>query len=655
MAMQFAHPHILWLMLPAMLLLVWFMIWSWRKRQRLMTRFIQARLLPGLTVRLAPRREQARRFLLLTVVALLFLTLARPQWGYSWEEAHRRGLDIVVAVDTSRSMLAQDVLPNRLERAKLATLDLLRLAAADRLALVAFAGTAFLQCPLTLDDQAFRQSLAALDTRIIPQGGTAMAAAIRAALGAFKDEDNFKVLILISDGEDHDDQAATAAREAAERGLRIFTLGVGTPAGEVLRTVNEEGALEYIKDPQGNVVKSRLNETLLQQVATVGQGFYLPLAAPDSIDTLYEEGLAPLPKSEISSRLMRRYHERFYWPLGLALLLLALETVLPRAGRRRPETPTGRKSPLQTIAPILAGWAVWLLSPQASAASPGTALKAYNDGHYETALEAYEQLLEKKPRDPVLSYNLGTSAYQAGDFPRAAQAFTNALTAPDLTLQQKGFYNLGNTLFRLGESTTDFDGKSDLWIQATNSFNAALQLDPDDPDARNNLDYVRRRLEELQQQQQQQQPGDQGEQNHEQQDPSQDDSSQDQQQEQQQEGAQQQPQSSQNSGQDQDQEPQEQRDPTASANDGNTQEPSEASKPEPQSQPQPQDPAENEPPPTPSSDPNNPSGQPEAATPGQMTPEQARQLLDGQKDNERTMIFLPRRTNMVDPRILRDW
>jgi Ca-activated chloride channel family protein len=612
--MQFAQPHLLWLMLPTLVLLGWFLVWTWRKRQRLMTRFIQARLLAGLTVRLAPRREQIRRILLLLVVALLFLSLARPQWGYSWEEARRRGLDIVVAVDTSRSMLAQDLQPNRLERAKLATLDLLREAAVDRLGLVAFAGSAFLQCPLTLDDQAFRQSLATLNTRVIPQGGTAMAEAIHAALGAFKDEDNFKVLILLSDGEDHDDRALDAAREAAEAGVRIFTLGVGTKSGEVLRAVDEDG-----------------------------QGFYLPLAAPNSIDTLYTEGLAPLPRSEISSRLTRRYHERFYWPLGLAIFLLAIETVLPRARRDRPASHGFRNPPGPSLALIPAVLGAVLATSQAATTSPGTALEAYDNGQYQTALEAYEQLLEKNPDDPRLSYNLGTTAYQAGDFPRAAQAFTNALTAPKLTLQQKGFYNLGNTLFRLGEATTDLAGKSQLWSQATNSFQAALQLDPSDADAQNNLDYVRRRLEELQQQQeqQQQQSDDQGEDNPEQQDQSEnEESTQDQQQ---------QKEEPEESSSDQNQSQEEKAGQDSS---GDTQEGDDG---EEGPEPRPTDPNQNEQENSPPTEPDTQSGSPDTPIPGQMTPQEARQLLDAQKDNERTMIFLPNRTNIIDPRILKDW
>src|ERR1051325_5414353 len=149
--------------------------------------------------------------LLVISVGLLILTLAQPQWGFAWEEARQRGLDIIVAVDTSRSMLAEDIAPNRLARAKLAALDLMRLAKHDRLGLVAFAGTAFLQCPLTLDDEAFRQSVNQLEVGIIPQGGTALAEAIETALSAFKDTgDNHRILVLFTDGEDHDSGALDA-------------------------------------------------------------------------------------------------------------------------------------------------------------------------------------------------------------------------------------------------------------------------------------------------------------------------------------------------------------------------------------------------------------------------------------------------------------
>ncbi|MGA2864055.1 MAG: VWA domain-containing protein [Verrucomicrobiota bacterium] len=332
--MTFAHPQILGLLLvfpPAMLVFFW---WSWRKRQGLMTQFIQARLLPGLTAGISATRQKARLGGLLLAVVCLVLALARPQWGFDWEEAKVRGLDIVVAIDTSKSMLAEDIAPNRLGRAKLAALDLMQRAKSDRLGLVAFAGSAFLQCPLTIDDAAFRQSVEMLDVNTIPQGGTALAEAIDTALTAFKEGDNYKVLALFSDGEDHDSGALEAAKRAAAAGLRIYTIGVGTTAGEILRLKDAHGNSDYVRDEQGNAVKSHLNEELLRQIASATEGgFYLPLRGAKTVDTLYEQGLAKLPKSEHLEKFIKRYHERYQWPLALALGLLLMETLLPERKR----------------------------------------------------------------------------------------------------------------------------------------------------------------------------------------------------------------------------------------------------------------------------------------------------------------------------------
>src|SRR5439155_24704956 len=177
------------------------------------------------------------------------------------EDAKHRGLDVIVAIDISKSMMAEDVAPNRLARAKLAALDLKRLAKTDRVGLIAFAGSAFLQCPLSFEDEAFRQSVNALDVNIIPQGGTALAEAIQTAQAAFKDKtDNHKVLVIYTDGEDHDGHAVEAAKSAAKEGMRIFTVGVGSANGELLRTTDARGRSDYIKDEQGNVVKSHLED-----------------------------------------------------------------------------------------------------------------------------------------------------------------------------------------------------------------------------------------------------------------------------------------------------------------------------------------------------------------------------------------------------------
>src|SRR5437660_6315311 len=282
--MSFGNLQMLWLLLvlpPALLAFFW---WAWRTRQRLMTQFIQARLLSALTVGISARRQKIRLACLILAVVSLLLALARPQWGFDWEEVKQRGLDIVIAIDTSKSMLATDVAPNRLTRAKLAALDLMQQAKSDRLGLVAFAGTAFLQCPLTIDDSAFRQSVESLDVNIIPQGGTALAEAITTALAAFKEDDNYKALVLLTDGEDHDSDAVAAAKKAAAAEMQIFTVGIGTAEGELLRVKDAAGHSDYVRDEQGNVVKSHLNEELLRDIAKETQyGVYLRLQGAKTI------------------------------------------------------------------------------------------------------------------------------------------------------------------------------------------------------------------------------------------------------------------------------------------------------------------------------------------------------------------------------------
>jgi Ca-activated chloride channel family protein len=351
--MTFAQPQLLWLLLlvPALLAFFW---WSWRQRARLMTQFIRARLLPALTVGISPGRQKIRLAALLGAVTFLVLALARPQWGFDWEEAKVRGLDIVVAIDTSKSMLAEDIAPNRLARAKLAALDLMQHARSDRLGLIAFAGEAFLQCPLTIDDSAFRQSVEMLDVNTIPQGGTAIAEAIKTARTAFKEGDSHRVLVLLTDGEDHESGALEAAQEAAQTGLRIYAIGIGTTAGEIMPVKDAKGNADYVRDEQGNVVKSHLNEDLLRQIAgATDGGFYLPLRGAKTIDALFEQGLAKLPKTEREGKFIRHYHERYHWAVALAILCLLVEILLPERKREPKARPPGRPSKTAPAPPFV--------------------------------------------------------------------------------------------------------------------------------------------------------------------------------------------------------------------------------------------------------------------------------------------------------------
>jgi Ca-activated chloride channel homolog len=355
--MNFAFPQLLWLLLvipPALFAFFW---WSWRRRQALMAQFIQARLLSGLISGVSPVRRKIRLACLILAVASVIVALARPLGGLSYEQVKQRGLDIVVAIDTSKSMLATDINPNRLARAKLAALDLMQQAKSDRLGLVAFAGNAFLQCPLTIDDAAFRQSVDALDVNTIPQGGTALAEAIETAQTAFKEGDNYKVIVLMSDGEDHDSGAVEVARKAAAAGVRIYTIGIGTTKGDLMPIKDAQGHPEYVRDEQHNVVMSHLDEDLLREIAAATSAFYLPLSGAKTIDTLFEhpQGLAGLPKSEHQEKIVKQYQERFHWPLGLAILLLLIEMLLPDQKREPKASHVAPEVPGVSPAPPTAG------------------------------------------------------------------------------------------------------------------------------------------------------------------------------------------------------------------------------------------------------------------------------------------------------------
>jgi Ca-activated chloride channel family protein len=501
--MTFAHKNLLWLLLvlpPGMVVFFW---WSWRKRQQLVTRFIQARLLPSLTVGLSPLRDKIRFGCLILAVICLILALARPQWGFDWEEVKQRGLDIVVAIDTSKSMLAEDIPPNRLARAKLAALELMQQARSDRLGLVAFAGTAFLQCPLTIDDSAFRQSVEALDVNTLPQGGTAIAEAIDTALTAFREGDNHRAMVLFTDGEDHDSNALEAAKRAAEAGMKIFTIGIGSVKGELLRLSDGKGRTDYVRDEQGNVVMSHLDEKLLQEIARDTKGFYLPLRGAEAIDTLYKEGLAPMPKSEASQKLVRHYRERYHWFLGSAILLLLVELLLPERKRQAPSrTAITAKStlPRAVALPVLLALAL----PGALMASPSSALRDYKSGKYDRSLKEYERLIESKKDDPRLHFNAGAAAYQNKQYEDAAREFDQALNSPDLKLLQQAYYNRGNSRFYQGEMDADPEKKTKAWEDSLKDFENTLSLNPQDLDAKFNHEFVKKKLEELKQQQQKQ-------------------------------------------------------------------------------------------------------------------------------------------------------
>jgi Ca-activated chloride channel family protein len=672
--MFFARPEMLWLLAVLLPLLVAFLWRAWRTKQRLIREFVQSRLLAQLTVGVSARRQKLRLVLVVLGVAFLLVALARPLYGFAWEEARQRGLDILVAVDTSRSMLATDVPPSRLARAKLAALDLMRAAKADRLGLIAFAGTAFLQCPLTLDDNAFTESVNYIDATVIPQGGTAIAGAIETALKAFESSgDNHKVLILMTDGEDHESGVNEAAEKAAKANVRIFTVGVGSLEGDRLRVVDEQGKTSYVTDLDGQHVVSKLNPELLQRIATTTQGDFLRLTGPDPMKLLYDARLAPLPRRETDTRLFRQYHERFQWPLGLGILLLVAELFVNER-RRVPRTAAvieGSNTELKrqlALPMLLLGVLVWPAHALADKAE-----RDFSAGKFADAQREYERRLASRPQDPRLHYNAGTAAYRAGQFDQAARELGAAVFSPDPQLLARTYYNLGNTLFRLGERADSPTNTLAQWRQAVRNYENTLKLDPKDADAQFNRELVTRKIEELEKQlpkdQQQQQPDQNDKQDEkdpkqqpDQKQQPQDSKSQDQKQQPPPDQKQQDPKQQQGPKQQPDQKPQPQ-DPKSQ---DQKQQPPQDKKQQPQPQPDPKQPDQRKPnksgdaaeaKPRSGKEPEQgPEGGDTAAVPlGQMTPEQARQLLEAARSEERPLIFVPPEARRSRSAIHKEW
>ncbi len=323
--MTFANPLLLMVMIIPLGIGVFF-YWSHRRYHLDLTKFAANQLLTRIA---GDHAAKFRWQWLFRGLALFFLALAitGPQWGYQWQEVKQRGLEIVFALDTSKSMLAADIKPSRLERAKLAIKDFLTQVQSDKVGLVAFSGASFLQCPLTMDYNAFGIALDALDTQSIPQGGTAIGAAIQTAVQAFQSGSaGSKVLIIISDGENHDGDPVNLAKAAAKNGITVCTIGIGNPTGELIAIKDAHGNPSYLKDRSGNVVKTALNEAMLREVATAGNGVYVRGEGVSlGLETLLQQKLAGLNRGELSSRWQKRYIDRYQIPLLIGLFCLFFE------------------------------------------------------------------------------------------------------------------------------------------------------------------------------------------------------------------------------------------------------------------------------------------------------------------------------------------
>jgi Ca-activated chloride channel homolog len=493
--MSLGAPQWLWGLLAIPLLVVLFLSAEKRGEKRL-REFVSARLLPQLAGTVNRFRRVLRFALQLLGLAFALIALAQPRWGYTFQDVRRKGLDLLIAVDTSRSMLSNDVQPNRLERVKLAAQDLISELQGDRVGLIAFAGRAFLQAPLTIDYGAVVESINDLDTKTVPEGGTNISEAIALASRTFgKSAMGNRALILFTDGEELSGDAVKAAKAAADSGVRIFTLGVGTPQGSLIPISGEDGETAFVKDSAGQVVKSKLDENRLREVAQASGGIYLHLEnGPSTMQQIYSEGLAKMQAAEFDMRLSRRPIERYEWPLGAALVALALSVLIGERKRARVPAPSHAPLKLAPIAAVL----LLLCFRDAAASAPG--LQLYRDGNYADAYRSFQEDLQNHPDSSdkeKMQFDAGTAAYKLRDYDKALQAFSDALLSTDRGLQENSHFNMGRTLEeRADMDKTDEDALSDL-ENAQTHYEDTLKLDPANKAAKANLEAVKKKIERL--------------------------------------------------------------------------------------------------------------------------------------------------------------
>jgi Ca-activated chloride channel family protein len=475
--MTFAHFWVLnffWLLpLAALALII-----TNRQRKRAMEGFADPELLARLSGKDRKGRAFLKGLLMLGALGLMLFALAGPRWGSHYQEVSQKGVDIMILVDVSPSMLVEDIEPNRLERARREILDFLRVVQGDRVGLVAFAGAAYVQCPLTLDYGALQMFLDALQPDLIPVPGTDLGAAIETGLSSFDyASETDKVILLITDGEDNENRGLEAARNAAQKGVKIFVFGMGEMSGGPIPASDGKGGFK--KDEQGNLILSRLNEEGLREIASTAGGTYVRSVAGDlDLDILYFEGIKTRTEAAtLKSGKIKVYEDRFTFFLLAAILFLVLEGLIFQRPRRM----------AQGITKEYAFIIFLLFSPIYSthAWAAEDADELYRQGRFAEAEKAYAHSDMDNPKDVRYRYNRGCAAYQNSDFPGAMAAFKSvSRRAEDEETRFKAAYNLGNTAFKQGD-----------FASAAAHYTQAIRLRPESEDAKVNLELALKELE----------------------------------------------------------------------------------------------------------------------------------------------------------------
>ena len=488
------------------------MVYAARRRRQALRAFVEAGLLArlGHGSRPDPARRVLKAALALLALGCLVVALARPAWDAVEEEVSQRGRDVVFLLDVSRSMLAQDLPPSRLERAKLAIRDATDQLDGDRVALAVFAGSTVVKCPLTLDYSFFRMALDDVSGHSVARGGSLIGDGLRTVLGEVFDakRSNYRDIVLITDGEDHDSFPVEAAAAAGDLGIRLIAIGLGdervgqripvAPGGD--RQARPREGPAFLRH-DGREVWSRLDADTLRRMADATPGGLYLNVSTGAIDLgeVYRRLIAPASGRDIGTRTIDRLEERFQVFLAICLLLLALETFLRERGRAPAVRGLGACLLVATLAPSVT-----------QAASVRSLVNGGNDAfraeEYEDALRSYEQALEQDSESPYAALNRANALYRTGDFAAAAEGYAEALRKSsdrDVPgLRAAGLHSLGNALYRQAEQVAGTDPRQaiDLLVPAARSYLDALRADGRRGDSAHNLELARRLLQRLREQ-----------------------------------------------------------------------------------------------------------------------------------------------------------
>ncbi|MDZ7697382.1 MAG: VWA domain-containing protein [Deltaproteobacteria bacterium] len=492
--MNFLHPwalHLLWL-LP---FLSFAFIVHHREKRKGLRRFADPDLLERLTGAAQKTHPFISALLSLIAVALLLLALAGPRWGSHYQEVHQKGVDIMVVLDVSPSMRVADVKPDRLERAKREIQDFIKNVRGDRVGLVVFSGAAFVQCPLTLDYGAVQMFLHSMEPGLVPVPGTDLGGAVQTAISAFDmDSRTDKVILLITDGEDNEQQGEDAARAAAAKGIKIFVFGIGDPSGGPIPMSGKSGGFE--KDEAGNMILSKLDEAGLEKIASITGGDYVRSVAGDlDLDLLYFEGIKSKTEAQnLKGGKIKVYEERFYLFVIAAFVVLLFEALVRDVSRRQKSSLRQVTRGTRVLLGLIGCLFLSFIEPSSARAEqdPDT---LYRQGRYAEAEKLYAKKDMDHPKDVRYRYNRGCASYQNSDFKGAMAAFASVLKRTEERERKfKAAFNAGNAAFKLG----DFEGAKDFYAQA-------ISLNPANEEVKRNFELTLRELAKKKKEEQKQQ------------------------------------------------------------------------------------------------------------------------------------------------------